>query len=128
MFLILSHVRHAGMWIHADNPAVSYAAISALLNVSAYSETNQVLEIRRDDLDAIVNAMRAHQNAKGVQQKALTLLMNLTVSRDNIIVMEQNPYLVPLIRLARSKWQTTFEEQTTGHVNHLLRVLPASNQ
>jgi hypothetical protein len=122
MFLMLYHVRHAGMWIHVDNSAVCNAAISALVNVSV--KTNQVSEITSDDLDAIVNVMSSHQNVKDIQEKALILLKNLSFSRENIIVMEQNPHLVSVIRSASSTWQTNFEDR----VDYLLCVLPATNQ
>jgi len=124
MFLMLYHVRHAGMWIHVDNPAICNAAILALANVSAYIDTNQVSEITSDDLDTIVNVMRAHQNVMNLQQNAVIVLKNLSSCRANIIVMEQNPYLVPVICSARARCTPNFQ----GHVDYLLRVLPASNQ
>ena len=107
------------MWMHTEISAVCDIALAALCNVSVNVDTNQVSEITSYDLDAIVNATRAHQNFKDIQQKALILLKNLTFSCSNIMVMEQNPFLVPLIRSARSTWQIDFE----GRVNYLLYVL-----
>jgi hypothetical protein len=112
------------MWMHAENPTVCDIALAALCNVSVNVDTNQVSEITSDDLDAIVNAMRAHQNVEGIQRKSLILLKNFSFSRSNIMVMEQNPCLVPLIRSARSTWQIDFE----GRVHYLLHVLFAVNQ
>ena len=106
--------------MHADNAAICNAALATLANVSAYVDTNEVSEITSSDLDAIVNAMRAHQN---VQQKAVILLKNLSLCRANIMVMERNPLLVPLIHMARSTWGSSFQ----GRADDLLRVLPASN-
>ena len=110
--------------MHADNAAICNAALATLANVSAYVDTNEVSEITSGDLDAIVNAMRAHQNVEGIQRKSLILLKNFSFSRANIMVMEQNPCLVPLIRSARSTWQIDFE----GRVDYLLHVLFAVNQ
>jgi len=109
--------------VHADNAAICNAALATLANVSAYVDTNEVSEITSGDLDAIVNAMRAHQNVQNVQQKAVILLKNLSLCPANIMVMERNPLLVPLIRTARSTWGRSFQ----GRADDLLRVLPASN-
>ncbi len=110
--------------MHAEIPAVCNAALAALCNVSVNADTNQVSEITSDDFDAIVNVMRAHQNVEDIQRKALILLKNLSFSLANIMVMEQNPFLVPLIRSARSTWRIDFE----GRVDYLLHVLIAANQ
>lgn len=119
-------------------------------------DTNEVSEITRDDLDAVVNATRSHQNVKVVQENAsklfiendndnsnvvltrcllttdnslslslsVILLRNFTFSRTNIMVMEQNPFIVPLVRSAMSKHNDHFQ----GRADDLLRVLPAPNQ
>ncbi len=121
-FSLLPIARRAGMWMHADNAEVCHAALAALANVCAYGDTNVVLEITSCDLDAVVNAMRAHQNVQKVQQNAFIVLKNLSLCRANIMVMERNPLLVPLIRMARSTWGSSFQG-----ADDLLRVLPASN-
>ena len=105
--------------MHADKAAVCNEALAALANI-VYDE-NVVLEITSGDLDAVVNAMRAHQNVQNVQQNAIIVLKSLSLCRANIIVMERNPLLVPLIRTARSACGSSFQD----HVNDLLRVLPA---
>lgn len=119
---LLPLARHLGMWMHAEIPAICDIALAALCNVSVNVETNQVSEITSDDLEAIVNVMRVHQDVKSIQQKALILLKNLTFSRVNIIVMEQNPFLVPLLLSVKSKWRHTFESR----VDYLLLILPSS--
>ena len=105
--------------MHADKAAVCNEALAVLANI-VYDE-NVVLEITSGDLDAVVNAMRAHQNVQNVQQNAIIVLKSLSLCRANIIVMERNPLLVPLIRTARSACGSSFQD----HVNDLLRVLPA---
>jgi hypothetical protein len=119
-FLFFPIVRHSGIWIHADNSAVCNVAMSALVNVSAYVDRNLVSEIASGDLDSIVNAMRNHQNTKSIQQNALIVLKNLSSCRANLIIMKQNPFLVPLIHSAKSTWRTNFQ----GRADDLLRVLP----
>jgi hypothetical protein len=111
--------------MHADNAAVCNVALAALanINVCSYVDKKLVSEITNDDLDAVVNAMRAHQNVKNVQQNAFIVLKNLSLCSANIMVMERNRLLVPLIRMARSTWGSSFQ----GYANDLLRVLPASN-
>ena len=110
--------------MHSENPSLCDIALAALCNVSVNVDTNRVSEITSEDLDTIVNVMRAHHDVESIQQKALILLKNLTFSRANVMVMEQNPFLVPLILSARSTWQENFESR----VNYLLLVLPARNQ
>lgn len=110
--------------MHAENPSLCNIALAALCNVSVNVETNRVSEITNEDLDIIVNVMRAHRDIKSIQQKALILLKNLTFSRANIIVMERNPFLVPLILSAKFTWQEYFESRA----NYLLHILPVRNQ
>jgi hypothetical protein len=108
--------------MYADNSAVCNVALSTLANVSAYVDRNLVSEISSVDLDSIVNAMRNHQTSKSIQHNALTVLKNLSLCRANLMVMELNPFLVPLIHSAMSTWRTNFQ----GRADELLRVLPAT--
>ncbi len=117
----LSIERHAGMWLHADNASVCNAALSALVNVSAYVDRNRVSEIASSELDAIVNAMRNHQSIKSIQQNALIVLKKLSLCRANVMVMDQNPFIVPLINSAKSTCPTL-----QGRADELLRVLSAT--
>ncbi|KAL9182983.1 hypothetical protein ACHAXT_004262 [Thalassiosira profunda] len=112
------------LWMHSGNAAICKAALAALCNISVNVDTNEVSEITSDDLEAIVNAMRTHRAARGVQESAIILLRNFTFSSTNIMVMEQNPFLVPLIRSAMS----TFNDHFQGRAEDLLRVLPALGQ
>ena len=110
--------------MHSGNAAICKAALAALCNISVNVDTNEVSEITSDDLEAIVNAMRTHRAARGVQESAIILLRNFTFSSTNIMVMEQNPFLAPLIRSAMS----TFNDHFQGRAEDLLRVLPALGQ
>lgn len=75
-------------------------------------------------LEAIVHTMRTHKDVKGVQESAIILLRNFTFSSTNIMIFEQNPFLVPLIRSA----MTTFNDHFNGRADDLLRVLPSLGQ
>merc|ERR1719203_1849269 len=108
------------MWMHSDIPSVCRASLAALCNISVNVETNEVSELREEELDAIVNVMRVHSSAKDVQEGAIILLRNYTFSRMNVIRLEQNPFVVPLIRSAVSKHHDHFG----GRADDLLRVLP----
>ena len=108
--------------MHTDKVAVCNEALAALANIM-YDE-NVVLEITGGDLDAVVNAVRAHQNVQNVQQEVIIVLKSLSLCRANIMVMERNLLLVPLIRTARSTCGSSFQD----HVDDLLHVLPASNR
>ena len=110
--------------MHSENPAVCNVALSALCNVSVDIEKDEVSDITSDDLDAIVNAMRAHRNVQVIQKRAMILLRNFTFSQRNIAVMAQNNYLVPLIYLAMWIHNDHFQ----GRAQDLLRILPPLNR
>ena len=109
------------MWLHSTNSTVCKAALAALCNISVNVDTNEVSDITRDDLDTVVFAMRAHARVRPVQESAIILLRNFTFSHSNVAVMEQNRYVVPLVRSAMS----TFNDHFNGRADDLLRVLPA---
>ncbi|KAL7543232.1 hypothetical protein ACHAXR_012523 [Thalassiosira sp. AJA248-18] len=119
-----SDLIYSCMWLHSGNSTVSNAALCALCNMSVNVETNEVSEIMDGDLEAIVNAMRTHQTVRAIQENAIILLRNFTFSRTNIMVLEQNPFLVPLIRSAMSN----FNDHFGNRADNLLCVLPALNQ
>ena len=109
------------MWLHSTNSTVCKAALAALCSISVNVNPYEVLEITHDDLEAVVFAMRAHQRVRPVQKNAIILLRNFTFSHSNVAVMEQNRYVVPLVRSAMS----TFNDHFNGRADDLLRVLPA---
>ncbi len=109
----------SGMWFHSDDSAICDSALSALCNVSVDIQKDEVSDITSDDLDAIVNAMRAHRNVQIIQKRAMILLRNFTFSQSNIEVMAQNKYLVPLIYSAMSIHNDHFQ----GRAQDLLRCI-----
>ena len=68
--------------------------------------------------------MRHHQRDKAVQESAIILLRNFTFSYANVRVLEQNPFIVALIRSAMSNHNDNFQ----GRADDLLRVLPSLTQ
>ncbi len=109
-----------GLWMHSDKQNVCHNALTALCNVSVDVVMDEVSDITSDDLDAVVNAMRAHQSVQVIQKRAMILLRNFTFSQNNIAVMAQNKYLVPLIHLAMANHNDDFQ----GRAQDLLRILP----
>mmetsp|Transcript_27539 Transcript_27539/g.58846 ORF Transcript_27539/g.58846 Transcript_27539/m.58846 type:complete len:1633 (-) Transcript_27539:1946-6844(-) len=112
------------MRLHSEKASVCKAALGALCNICVNVDTNEVSDITRDELDTVVTAMRAHQTIKGVQENAIILLKNFTLSRANVIVLGQEPFLVPLVHLAVFIHNDHFR----GQADNLLRVLPALKQ
>ena len=109
----------SGMWFHSDDSAICDSALSALCNVSVDIQKDEVSDITSDDLDAIVNAMRAHRNVQIIQKRAMILLRNFTFSQSNIEVMAQNKYLVPSIYSAMSIHNDHYQ----GRAQDLLRCI-----
>jgi len=89
--------------MHADNEVVCNATLAALANVSAHVDMDQVSEITSDELDAVMNVMRAKKKMKNVQQNAVVVLKNLSTCRANVMVMERNPLRPSLHGEVRSR-------------------------
>ena len=115
---------YACMLLHSENSTVAKAALAALCNVSVNVDTNQVTEITKEDLDAIVLVMRAHQDAKVVQESAIILLRNFTFFSGNVELMAETPFLVNLVRSAMAKHNDLFQ----GRAEEILRCLPEPGQ
>jgi len=109
------------MWLHTHNQIVCKAALAALCNISVNVETNEVVEITAEDLNAIVVVMRANQTSKPVQESAIILLRNFTFSRNNVHMLEQYQCIVPLVQAAMSN----FNDHFRGRAEDVLRVLPS---
>mmetsp|Transcript_314 Transcript_314/g.667 ORF Transcript_314/g.667 Transcript_314/m.667 type:complete len:1701 (-) Transcript_314:40-5142(-) len=112
------------IWLHGDNADLCKAALSALSNICADRDTNQILRISADVLDALVQTMRTHQNKKEVQSLAIVLLRNLTFSPTNCLILQQNKYVSTLVHNAMVNFNTSFE----GRAEDVLRVMPSLNQ
>jgi len=115
---------YACMLLHSENSTVAKAALAALCNVSVNVDTNQVTEITKEDLDAIVLVMRAHQDVKVVQESAIILLRNFTFFSSNVELMAETPFLVNLVRSAMAKHNDLF----LGRAEEILRCLPEPGQ
>jgi len=115
---------YACMLLHSENSTVAKAALAALCNVSVNVDTNQVTEITKEDLDAIVLVMRAHQDVKVVQESAIILLRNFTFFSSNVELMAETPFLVNLVRSAMAKHNDLFQ----GRAEEILRCLPEPGQ
>ena len=109
-----------GMVRHSNNPKICKAALEALCNICMNVGAEEVLEITSSDLEALVFVMRAHQTLKPIQERAITLLRGFSFSRTNVLVLEQNLFIVPLVRSAMSNFNDEFQ----GRADELLRVLP----
>ena len=115
---------YACMLLHSENSIVAKAALAALCNVSVNVDANQVTELTKEDLDAIVLVMRAHQDVRVVQESAIILLRNFTFSPGNLDILEQSPFLVNLVRSAMA----THNDHFQGRAEDLLRCLPEPGQ
>ena len=112
------------MWIHSHSSTVQQGALAALSKIAIDNQTNHILRITPNDLDAILNAMRTHLYAKDVQENAVILLRSFMFCPANINVMGQNPFLVGLVKTAASN----FQGSSKMNVEDLLRLLPSDVQ
>ena len=101
--------------------------MAALCNISVIVDPDlgdQVLQITTEDLEPICFVMGTHEYVKGVQENAIRLLKNFTLSPSNILVLEMNPSVAVLVQAAMS----TFNDSFGGRADYLLQVLAPHTQ
>lgn len=109
------------LWLYSEDDSLCIAALSALSNICVDVESNQVLRISSDVLDAVVYVMRTHQNVKEVQSIVIVLLRNFTFSPSNCLLLQENPFVSSLVNNAMVRFNTSFQ----GRAEDVLRVLPS---
>ncbi|KAL7455047.1 hypothetical protein ACHAWC_006627 [Mediolabrus comicus] len=113
------------LWLYSEDDSLCIAALSALSNICVDVDSNQVLRISSDVLDAVVYVMRTHQNVKEnvkeVQSIVIVLLRNFTFSPSNCLLLQENPFVSSLVNNAMVRFNTSFQ----GRAEDVLRVLPS---
>ena len=74
-----------------------------------------------NDLQAIALAMRTHGSDKNVQQSAIILLRNFSLSHINVEVLGQNPFLTDLVRLAKSNFNDDVGDRADDYLHFIGR-------
>ena len=109
-----------GLWFHLVSASVVQNGLAALCNITINTDTNEVLLITEEELAIIVHIMRYHRNVQQVQGNALQVLRNFTFAPENLAIIEKDPHLPELIKLAKATHRNLFQ----GRADALLQILP----
>jgi len=109
------------MWMHSETPSVCRIALAALHGICISIDTNEVSDLKEEELDVIVNVVRIHSTVRAIQENAIGLLRNFTFSSLSMRNLERNPFVVPLVHSA----VTVHNDHFRGWADDLLQVLPA---
>ena len=88
------------LWIHNDNEKIQEAGMMAITNIAVDPKRNEVLPIKQNHLEPIINAMRRFPQSESVQEQACILLRNYTFNTGNIGIMRNNPLLFECLATA----------------------------
>lgn len=109
------------LWLHNDSADLCRSALTALENICIDLNSNQVLQISSDVVDAVVNTMRTHQSERGVQSVSINILRSFTFSPSNYLILQRNALIPSLVNNAMVNFNLTRAED-------VLRVFPVLHQ